>query len=349
MTAIAAGAAILGGCTGNMEYDSILAEMNAPLPADPQIHDLVRYAALAANGHNTQPWKFRAETGGIRLFPDFERGTPIVDPDDHHLFASLGCAAENLSLAAKAHSLSETVAFDGAAQTASVELAPAPPEESDLFAAIPKRQCTRSEFDGRQAEARVTARLAEAAGAYGVEAILLTDTPQRERILELVVAGNSAQVDDPAFVAELKHWMRFNTGAAAAARDGIFSGSSGSPTAPTWLGSIMFSLFFTKDAENERYVKQIRSSAGVVIFVAPSDDPAGWFAAGRAYQRFALQATALGLKNSLINQAVEVPQVRAQLRSEFGIAGRRPNLIARFGYGPEMPKSLRRPVDDVIS
>ena len=27
---------------------------------------------------------------------DFSRRTPVVDPDDHHLFVSLGCATETL-------------------------------------------------------------------------------------------------------------------------------------------------------------------------------------------------------------------------------------------------------------
>ena len=69
---------------------------------------------------------------------------------------------------------------------------------------------------------------------------------------------------------------------------------------------------------------------------------------GRCYQRFALQATALGLCNALINQPVEVAALRPQFAAYLGLRGGRPDLIARFGYGPAMPRSLRRPVDDVL-
>ena len=31
-----------------------------------------------------------------------------------------------------------------------------------------------------------------------------------------------------------------------------------------------------------------------------------------------------------------------------GLAGRRPNIVTRFGYGPTMPMSPRRPVDAVL-
>ncbi len=67
--------------------------------------ELVRYATLAPNGHNTQPWKFRLRAGGIDILPDLARRTPVVDPDDHHLWASLGCAAKNLVQAATAFGL----------------------------------------------------------------------------------------------------------------------------------------------------------------------------------------------------------------------------------------------------
>lgn len=38
----------------------------------------------------------------IQILPDLTRRIPVVDPDNHHIFASLGCAAENLAIAAGA-------------------------------------------------------------------------------------------------------------------------------------------------------------------------------------------------------------------------------------------------------
>ncbi len=79
--------------------------LRAPLPKTPDLADLTRFATLAANGHNTQPWQFLPVLGGLRILPDPHRCTPIIDPDDHHLWASLGCALENLSLAAAARGM----------------------------------------------------------------------------------------------------------------------------------------------------------------------------------------------------------------------------------------------------
>jgi hypothetical protein len=174
------------------------------------------------------------------------------------------------------------------------------------------------------------------------------DVQRRDQILDLVIAGNSSQLADPAFVSELKSWLRFNERAAAGSRDGLFSAASGNPRLPTWIGPKMFDFFFTKDSENAKLAEQVRSSPGLIAFIAPSDNRAGWAAAGRAYQRFALQATVDGLKHAFVNQAVEVPDVRRELRSLLGAGERRPSLLVRFGVGPPMPRSLRRSVQDVL-
>jgi len=95
-------------------------------------------------------------------------------------------------------------------------------------------------------------------------------------------------------------------------------------------------------------VRQMRSSAGIALFVAQSADKAHWVDVGRCYERFALQATALGIRNALVNQPVEVSSVRPQFASAFGLAGQRPDLVVRFGRGSAMPPSLRRSVPAVL-
>ena len=96
-------------------------------------------------------------------------------------------------------------------------------------------------------------------------------------------------------------------------------------------------------------MERIRSSTGIAVFCSAKNDKAHWIAVGRAYQRFALEATVFGLKNAFINQPVEVPAVRSQLASFLGVGDRRPDLVVRFGYGPSLPRSLRRLVESVLA
>jgi nitroreductase len=65
----AAGAAAIGvagaGWSGvrrmgtMQDYAADIAPLRAPLHASPALRDLIRFATLAANSHNTQAWRFR--------------------------------------------------------------------------------------------------------------------------------------------------------------------------------------------------------------------------------------------------------------------------------------------------
>jgi hypothetical protein len=323
--------------------------IEVPIASDAALkRELVRYATLAPSSHNTQCWKFHIGSSAISILPDMSRRCPAVDPDDHHLFVSLGCATENLAQAALANGLMAVPNFDGASGAITVALEATKPVASPLFQAIPERQCTRSEFDGKAISAEELRLLEQAGTGDGVQLILLTEAKAIEQVLDYVAAGNTAQINDPAFVEELKAWIRFGKDEAVRTGDGLFSGSSGNASVPRWIGSWLFDMFYAAKSENEKYAKQLRSSAGVAIFVSEQNDKAHWIEVGRCYQRFALQATALGIRNAMINQPVEVQALRPQLATYLGIGNRRPDLVVRFGRGPLMPQSLRRPVDEVL-
>ena len=320
------------------------------LAARPDARELIRYATLAPSGHNTQPWRFAIEPGAITIRPDFARRTPIVDPDDHHLYVSLGSAAENLVLAAAARGIRGEASFDPAGDGAiRFRHEQGASEPSALFDAIPRRQSTRADYDGRAVSPADLKKLAAAASITGVDMILFTDRPMIDRVRDLVLAGNSRQMDDPAFMRELKSWLRFNPRQALETGDGLYSATTGNPVVPGWIGRPALDLFLTTKSENEKYARQLSSSAGLAVFVGAKVDRAHWVAVGRASQRFALQATALGLKHAYINQPVEVPAYWPNLASLVGMPGVRPDLVMRFGYGPLLPYSPRRPVPDVIA
>lgn len=346
----AIGSVVVKNQIGSMSgYEELSRAIRNPLGLKSGDRELIRYATLAANGHNTQPWKFRIIKRGFEILPDFTRRTPVVDPDDHHLFASLGCAAENLMIAATAQGRSSVLRFDPTAEgKLIIETSTVGTKEDLLLTAIPKRQSTRCDYNGQLASLADLQRLAASAKVAGVEVVLITDKSNMARVRDLVIAGNSAQMANAAFVAELKQWIRFNPRSAAALRDGLFAGLSGNPTLPSWLGPTMFDIAFKPDTENDKYARQIDSSSGVAIFLAEKNDPEHWVQAGRACQRFALQATALGMKTAFINQPVEESGLRGELASFAGLPGHRPDILMRFGYGPALPMSMRRDVDAVI-
>ena len=84
------------------------------------------------------------------------------------------------------------------------------------------------------------------------------------------------------------------------------------------------------------------------MFVSERDDKPAWIEAGRAYQRFALQAAALDIRTAFINQPIEVQTLRTRFDALVGLDSQHAQLAIRFGHGEVAPYSVRRPIDDVI-
>lgn len=312
--------------------------------------ELVRYATLAPSSHNTQCWKFALDDGGraITILPDLARRCPVVDPDEHHLFVTLGCATENMIQAALAHGLKGEAQFDPGSAAVRVTFEPTRAQTTDLFTAITQRQCTRGDYDGKPLPSDELALLQRAGSSDTVRLLLLTERQAMEQTLEYVIQGNTAQLSDAAFVKELKTWIRFNGTDAVRRRDGLYSVSSGNPNIPSWVGDVAFRWLLSAKSENDKYARQVRSSAGIAVFVGQSADKAHWVEVGRCYERFALQATALGIRNAFLNQPVEVDSLRPPFAAALGLTGQRPDLVVRFGRGALLPRSLRRPIESVL-
>ncbi|WP_348640416.1 hypothetical protein [Mesorhizobium sp. M2E.F.Ca.ET.166.01.1.1] len=155
----------------------------------PDLEAVVRYATLAANSHNTQPWRFQLEEHAIEIRPDLQRRTPVVDPDDHHLYVSLGCAAANLMLAAAATGRTGEASLTADGNGIRYDYLMGEAKADPLTDAIPKRQSTRAEYDGRATPAADLAELERAAAIPGVSLALVTDRARMKQVRNLVLAG----------------------------------------------------------------------------------------------------------------------------------------------------------------
>ena len=345
---------LLTSCAPAGDYEAAANDVRRPVdPRGDDLRELVRLATLAPSGHNAQPWKFRLAPGLIELYPDRTRRLPAVDPDDRELWIGLGSALENLLVAAEHFGYHPNVTYqlDGTpADHIAVALertAAAPARRAGLFEAIRTRQCTRHEYGRQPVPTQGLAQLTAAATGANVTPLLFTGAAM-EPLLEYVKAGNAHQMGDDQFKTELVHWVRFNDREALASRDGLLGRGSGNPSLPRWVAQLFIGSALNAKTQDQKDEANIRSSAGLLLFTSPRNDPAAWLDTGRAYERFALLATAMGLKNSFINQPCEVPALRAQVQAHLSLKSDFPQLLARFGYGPAMPRSLRRPVSEVL-
>ncbi|GIK39690.1 MAG: Tat pathway signal protein [Chloroflexota bacterium] len=312
-----------------------------------QMRELIRYTTLAANGHNTQPWKFAIKDNVIEIHPDHTRRLPVVDPNDRELWISLGCALENLLIAARFVGYTPEVTYPDTADFIHIRLAVDTPQSSPLFEAIPLRQNTRSEYNGQLVKTDDLDQVQALPLEPGVSLRFVTNPTDQEAVLEYVNQGNLSQYADKAFIDELIYWLRFNKKEALASLDGLYSRCSGNPEVPRWLGR-MFVAGTKPQQQADTDARKLRSSPGAVVVVSESDDKTAWVRAGQVYERLALKMTLLNIKSAFLNQPIEVADLRSQFQTAMGLGSSLPQLLVRFGYAEAMPRSLRRPVEQVI-
>ncbi|MFN5998534.1 MAG: Acg family FMN-binding oxidoreductase [Paracoccaceae bacterium] len=327
-------------------YDATAAAARAPMDlaasGPERLAELVRMATLAPNSHNTQAWTFTSLPDGIRIAVDTTRRTPVVDPDDHHLYVSLGAAVETLIIAATAYGVTATpkIAADGTVTLTFADgAAPSP-----FLSAITLRQSHRGLYDG-------TALTDADRAALTVDPALrlIEDAATRTALRDLTVAAYGAQMEDAAYRAELKSWLRFSQGAALETADGLFSGCSGSPALPQMLGENLFGALVTAKGQSEALAAQIDSSPALALLVTDPDTPTGRIETGRRLARIGLAATAQGLAMAHTNPALENPEGRAEAAQICGVTSGRPSLLLRLGRtSAPLPYSLRRPTAQTL-
>lgn len=312
-----------------------------------EMREMVRYATLAPSGHNTQPWKFLLKDSAIEIHPDYGRRLPVVDPQDRELWISLGCALENLLLAARSAGYAAEVTYPQADDFIQVRLSSDVSQKNPLFDAIPLRQNTRSDYTGESISAADLEKVEAVETESGLKLIFLTIPTGIEQLVEYVYQGNLSQYADKAFIDELISWIRFNKKEALATLDGLYTRCTGNLTVPHWLGQ-MFVAGTKPQQQADADVRKLRSSPGAVMITTQAEDKASWVRTGQVYERLALTLTTLGIKSAFLNQLVEVADIRKQVQNDLLLGKFFPQLLVRFGYAKPLTRSLRRPVEQVI-
>lgn len=304
---------------------------------------MIENAIKAPSGHNTQPWLFKICDSEIDICPDFTKSLPVVDPDNRELFVSLGCATENLCIAAshKGYRGDVTITDNGVIKIMlsqdSLNMA------SSLYPQIPIRQTNRSIYNGKIIPEDSIALLksvgAEASiGVYFVK----NGTPEYQVISEMVYKGNNIQMSDKNFKEELRQWMRYNKKHQNATKDGLSYAVFGAPNIPRFIAKPIITGAINEKSQNKNDRKRIESSSHFILLTTSSNTVEQWINLGRTLERILLKTTEMGISHAYLNQPNEVSELSLEMAQRLGISNEYPTVLIRIGYGKKMPYSLRR-------
>ncbi len=334
---------------------------------DPTSLGTVAAAILAANPHNTQPWIFHVSDDSIELFTDPTRRAGTLDAlgREHHI--GLGCALENLVLAAAVRGFQPAVTLlpdaSDATHVATVRLTSGTQVASALHDAIGDRHTNRGPYTSKAVTADDLATLGRATAEFeGVDVQWFTTPEDRTALGTLVIDATQAIVDDIDQSEDSYAWLRMTRDDIDSHRDGLTLDTQG--LSPLILAMAKILPATSRTAGDSFWLDQTRTvhtataAAYGMITVADPTDPTLQLVGGRLLQRIHLAATVAGLGMQHMNQITERIDRDTQLghTSTFGPAmdafvarpGRHALSTFRLGHPVRAGRlSPRRPVSEV--
>jgi len=304
---------------------------------------MIAQAVKAPSGHNTQPWLFKIADGEIDIIPDFTKSLPVVDPNHRELFVSLGCAAENLCIAAAHKGYESRVAVTNEGVIRVLLAKQSHDVASPLFAQIPLRQTNRSRYDGKIIPEDSIALLKNVAAEPSIAVHFYKNgSLPYAAITEMVYAGNHLQMHNKAFKEELQLWMRYNKKHQDATKDGLSYAVFGAPNVPKFIAKPIMAKAINEKKQNKSDSKNLASASHLVLLTSKDNTIEQWVSLGRTLERILLRTTQMGIAHAYLNQPNEEASLSGQLAQKLGLTNEYPTILIRIGYGKKMPYSLRR-------
>ncbi len=338
---------------------------------------LVRAAILAASPHNTQPWRFRVQSSSVELHIDRQRNVGPLDPYLREEYIGMGCALENLLLAAPANGYAANVTMmpgplspiatePQSECVARVDITPGARNESELYQAIPNRHTNRGVYDPKKPiPASFVDELSRVpSDGEEVKLFLFSDEAQRRKIVELSAAANQEVYSDPQVEAASERWIRLKSSDVQKFHDGLTIDTFGLSPFMTGLAKALPTSVLKKMVDRGQmngYAERMMT-APLIGFIAVRDrySRAHCLHAGRVWQRAHLLATARGVAARPANELSErvdyermqgqPAKTLAQLAEITGDAGWQPTFVFLMGY-PTLTAhaSPRRSVREVLN
>ncbi len=336
---------------------------------------LVRAAILAASPHNTQPWLFKVASSSIELYADTARNTGALDPFLREQHLGLGCALENLMLAAEANGYQaaptlmpgKLAGISPAPQpqmVARVELTAGIPRQSELYDAIPQRHTNRNPYDpNRPLPGDFVEKMrAVTSDDPDVKMFLFTDEKERKKVAGMISQANDVLYADPAVAQGSEEWIWLRWKSVQKYRDGLtvdaFGLSPGQAAAAKMMPASVLRRQFGS-AKNLYLDLLLTAPLFGLIAVRDRYDREQSLRAGRIWQRGHLFATAHGVAGRPANEAVEMVDHERSTGQEMRHAALLAELIGGTPWEPTFMfymgyavrpglASPRRPVEMVV-
>lgn len=334
---------------------------------------MISAAILASNPHNSQPWLFRysgrPRHSQIEFYADMKRGLRSIDPYLREMHIGLGCALENLIIAAGGAGLIPRLTMfpdvGNASLIARIDLTPGVSVADAHLRAIGDRRTNRSSYDRAQDLPPAVLDAFQRQVKHPATCLKMFPAESTEGVLfaEGTIDATAKFIADEEMVRDSHRWFRATLQEMNDKRDGPALIEMGMPEWKTrvalalpdsWLGDWGKNWLQMTEHQHCRTTPRFG-----IIAVNDRQDRAQLLEAGRLWQRLHLEATLQGIAMHPLNQMMEIYDrdcsnnyisiAGARLDRMMGDGDWRPVFGFRCGFAsqPATP-SARRGVSEIL-
>ncbi len=319
-----------------------VAEHEFPIgaPRAEQLEYLLAFAVLAPSSRNTQPWRFVIAGDDVELRAEPGRWSSHADPGRREFFLSLGCALENLAIAAERFGFTADVAlFPEPADltwVATVRIAPTmalPVPWTPSLRAILERHTAHAAFAPREVTVDDIWALRQAVTGDDVRLDLVTEASWRRALAAMLEQADRELLHDAGVRADLAAQLA--------------TGALGPGGALGLLAGLAVKHLDLGPLVAPRDEALVTGAPLVGMLSVREEDPATWVRVGRLFERLWLTATDRGLGFQPVTAVIEVPALRRELGRLLPQEGWLPVEGFRIGHETSPPgqRSPRRAVE----
>jgi hypothetical protein len=324
-----------------------------------ELKEVLYYASLAPNGHNTQMWKVGISENGrtLKIFIDSSRLLPVVDPNGRESLISAGAFIENMKQALSAygfeHELTIIKEINIKENPLIAEIRIFGKEDTtinyDILSNIQKRHTDKSNYLNKPLDSNAIGTLNSGENIL----IFQNGDDDFEFIKEITLWANEIQSLSPEAREELANWLRFSDEEAIETADGL-------PAEQLGLSGIIKTLYYaTTDREKAKTEKFGKTSFNLAkkqlnncmafFIITGQDTPKGYIEAGMKMESLWLRAVELNISIHPMSQALEESETNEQIRKKYS-GHEYFQMIMRAGYVKKygINNGIRRPLKEFV-
>lgn len=291
----------------------------------------VKFAVLAPSGHNAQPWKFIINKNTIRIEPDFNRGLPLSDIKHRQLFIALGCALENLIIAADYYNFITAATYMSDGHTAALveftEKKIKENQENHLALFIPQRHTNRGQYTDKLPQPEFFSRL-YTENDTDIRLDLFYDDAARQRLAALSLEAISTAFGEDGFRQELSAYLKSNF---TNSKIGMPGFCFGMPALVSFIAPQLVRHVNVARLSRKKDAVTFGATPVFGLISAAKDERIYWIKTGMLYEKISLEACRIGAATAPLAAAIQHGEFYKNLM-KLSNSSLRPQFLFRLGY-----------------